>query len=118
VAALGVDVLAIVEQPHRGVVERRYADSFYLARVLGAQLGHLDVVLRGAAVLLARRPEDSGRPHWDGGLPGLLSDGAGLYVEREDAARLGLSDDDLLDGVLPVDGSPKPWGTYHAVWFL
>jgi hypothetical protein len=117
VPAIGVRVLALVERPYRGLLERAYADSFYLARVLAAQLGPLDVVLRGEAVLLARRP-DPVAPHWDGDLPALVAGGLSLYVERTDAARLGLAEDDLIDGAEPVDGSPKPWGDYHAVWFL
>jgi hypothetical protein len=119
-------VLAVIEDPYRGVIERRYADCFYLARVLGAQLGRLDVVLRGDAVLLASTEGDvatagivtAGSERWDGDLANVIKDDAGLYVDRQDAAQLGITEAQLIDGARMVDGSPRPWAQYSAVWFL
>lgn len=113
-AAIGHHALVVVDRPYRGVLERAYADCFYLIRVLRAQLGAIDLVLRGEAVLLAAR---SGG--WDGGLPALLGDGVAVVVERDDAELFGLAATDLLDGVRVTPPAPRPeWSAYDHVWFV
>lgn len=115
-----VHVLGIVEQPYRGSTERAYVDCFYLARVLNAQLGDLDVLLRGEAVLTAvanggADPE----PDPTAALRGLVDDGVDVHVDGDDARRLGVAPSTLLAGVAVTPGSHTGhWHEYDAVWFL
>lgn len=113
-------VLGVVEAPYRGALERGYADCFYLARVLAAQLGGLDLLLRGEAVLLARAARatrDEGR--WDPDLAAYARDTGRVLVDADAVARLGLDPADLLPEVRPVPaGGTAEWLRYPAVWFL
>lgn len=117
-----VPVLGVLEQPFRGGVERAYADVFFLTRVLRAQLGGLDLLLRGAAVLTAQRPEDGadddGTPA--AGLRAVVGDGVGVLVQTEDLSRFSLTPRDLVDGVRPVTATEATaaWSQYESVWFL
>jgi hypothetical protein len=121
-----VPVLGVLEQPFRGGVERAYADIFFLVRVLRAQLGGLDLLLRGAAVLTARRPEDgtedgtepAGTPA--AGLRAVVGDGVGVLVQTEDLSRFSLTPGELVDGVQPVTAAEATaaWSRYESVWFL
>ena len=122
-----VRVLGIVDQPYRGVVERSYADCLYLARVLNAQLGDLDLLLRGEAVFIATRTALEGE-QVDGeagtslaaGLRDLLTDGVDVRADADDLQRLGVPVDALVDGVraAPAEETTQRWPHYDAVWFL
>jgi hypothetical protein len=112
-------VLAVVEAPFRGTLERGYADSFYLTRILGLQMGAVDVLLRGEAVLLARAASPDTHDRWDPGLSTLLDDGSQVLVDAADSRRFGLGPDALVPGVVPVDdGGVARWARYDAIWFL
>ncbi|WP_369137436.1 DsrE family protein [Modestobacter versicolor] len=113
-----VAVLGVVEQPYRGSTERAYVDCFYLARVLNAQLGDLDLLLRGEAVLVALQGEG---PAADptAALQHLLDDGVDVLLDGDDLDRLGLDRADLLAGVQVTSGEhARSWHQYQAVWFL
>lgn len=113
-----VAVLGVVEQPYRGTTERAYVDCFYLARVLNAQLGDLDLLLRGEAVLVALR---SGAPAGEptAALQHLLDDGVDVLLDGDDLARLGLQGAELLPGVRTTGREQvRSWHQYRAVWFL
>lgn len=108
--------LAVLDHPYRGVLERGYADPLYLVRVLAAQLGRVDLVLRGEAVLLAAAGAAGG---WDGGLPHVVAQGIPVLAEGSDLARLGVPPGSLAAGVLTTPPTPPPrWSAYDHVWFL
>lgn|GEM_PF-6807900 len=134
--------LAIVENGHRGAVETQFADVFYLVRELNRQLGQLDVLLRGAAVVCALRPPEA---HGGGDGPGagptpasrlalgsgviplpdvaasvedLLDDGMAVAVDREDLAAIAVPAGRLISGVAVTHGDPARWLDYDGVWFL
>lgn len=113
-----MSVLGIVEQPYRGSIERAYVDCFYLARVLNAQLGALDLLLRGEAALVALQGEGpAGDP--TAALGHLLDDGVGVLLDGRDLARLGLDRADLIAGVqVASEEHVRSWHQYQAVWFL
>ena len=112
-----VAVLGVVEQPYRGSTERAYVDCFYLARVLNAQLGDLDLLLRGEAVLVALRGDRPTDP--TAALQHLLDDGVDVLLDGGDLARLGLDQVDLIAGVRVTSGEHvRSWHQYQAVWFL
>ena len=114
--------LAIIEQPYRGSTERGYADCFYLARVLNAQLGNLAVLLRGEGVLAAIGDVSAVGPPPaapTAALQDLIADGMDVHLAGEDLERLGLGRADLLPGVRVAVGPPaRTWHQYQAVWFL
>ncbi|QCB92294.1 hypothetical protein [Cellulomonas shaoxiangyii] len=108
-------VLAVVDAPYRGTVERGYADCFYLSFVLGAQLGGLTLLLRGEAVLLGHEPADGVEPL---DLDGLRAAGVRVLVSRADRDALGLAADPLRPGVETVDDDGRLWAAHDAVWFV
>lgn len=112
----------VVEDAYRGTVERGYADCFYLARVLSAQLDGLEVYLRGPAATLALAapggaPGES-EDHLGENLRGLVASGVRVMVCQGDLAARSRSPHRLLTGVELVDG-PRcvaSWADYDAVW--
>jgi intracellular sulfur oxidation DsrE/DsrF family protein len=130
-------VLAIIENGHRGGVETQYADVFYLARELNRQVGRLDVLLRGPAVTCAldavkpaaldadarliRVGSTQARlPDVGASIRRLLGDGMAVAVDGADLAALGLGADRLIDGVTVTAGvaDAAGWLNYDGVWFL
>ena len=124
--------LAIVERAYRGALEVQFADTLYCAALFHAQLGGLDLLLRGAAVTYAlpappppvltigRRRVDTltdPRP----GLTGLLEAGVRVWVEERDLRAHGFSADrPLLPGVRTVAPGELAtrWPDYSTVFFL
>lgn len=112
-------VLAVVDAPFRGTVERGYADCFYLAFVLGAQLGGLTLLLRGEAALLGHAAPDGATDAPELlDLEALGSAGVQVLVARGDRDALGLAADALRPGAGLVDDDGHLWARYDAVWFL
>ncbi len=109
----GPEVLAVVDAPFRGTVERGYADCFHLAAVLAAQLGGLTLLLRGPAAALARPPAPGAYPL---DVERLRAAGVRLRVDAASLAALGAGRADVRPGVDLDLGTP--WDAFDDVWFV
>jgi hypothetical protein len=134
---MATQVLAIIENGHRGGVETQFADVFYLVRELNRQVGRIDVLLRGPAVICALnavKPDGAARadrevrigpavaplPDPPASIRALLGDGMSVVVDGGDLAALGLGVERLVAGVTVTDGEADAadWLDYDGVWFL
>ncbi|MGW7272427.1 hypothetical protein ACWGH5_18100 [Streptomyces sp. NPDC054864] len=122
--------LAIVERAYRGAVEVSYFDALYLGIEIHRQLG-LDVLLRGEAVgyAVAAAPappikiggrvlETLDAPRDD--LLRLRDQGAGIWVEEDGLAALGIGPERLIEGVRCVAPAElaRHWPEYDRVFYL
>lgn len=122
--------LAIVERAYRGAVEVSYFDALYLGIEIHRQLG-LDVLLRGEAVGYALAA-DAAAPIRIGGhllttldaprddLRRLRDAGAGVWVEEDALAALGIGRHRLIDGVrsaAPGELAAR-WPEYDRIFYL
>ncbi len=117
-------VLAIVER-HPGDGGGIFADPVDFCVGLRTGLGAVDMVLCGPAVMCALGLSPSG----DGSgalldsarrVRTLLRTGSRVWVDRDDLAASGHTDDALLDGVVTADIAElaTSWHEYDKVWFL
>jgi hypothetical protein len=124
--------LAIVERAYRGALEVQFADALYCAALFHAQLGGLDLLLRGAAVTYAlpavpvpaltigrRIVGTLNDPR--AGLAALAGAGVHIWVEERDLRAHGVpADRPLMPGartVAPGELATR-WPDYSGVFFL
>lgn len=127
----------IVDRAYRGSAESQFFDAFYGVLNLSAQVGDVQVVLRGNAVTAALDPEAGGIPDGGGYLsPGgagpdalpdprgpvraMLAAGITTYADEPSLRAFCLDADALLPGVTCLDttGLAASWAEYDGVWFL
>src|SRR5262249_4066142 len=108
--------LAIVERAYRGTIEEQYG-HIVAAAVAFCRVGcPTDLLLRGNAVLYARRDQPrmtltlgdvtvDTLPHFESALAALAREGASVYAARDDCRRLAVDLDRLVAGVIHVDAA-------------
>lgn len=130
-APRGTRALAVVERAYRGAVEQQYAHVLWLALSLHHRMGGMGVLLRGPAVLYARRGQaapalDVGRarlgslPRYEAAVRDLLAAGAPVYVDAASRRAAGLDEAALLDGVEDVERErvAAVFAAYDRIWYL
>src|SRR5688572_32902146 len=102
--------LAIVDRGYRGSIEAQFFDALYGVRMFAAQLGGIDLLLRGTSVTAALRPAGdvprvtlgsepvalSADPR--AAISGLTENGTAVYVDAGSLADLGLGPEAVLPG--------------------
>ncbi len=122
--------LAIVERAYRGTLEEQYAHILWICWSLRKFGGEIDVLLRGNAVLYARRDQDRpelaigevaipGLPDYLESVEGLLKDGSAVFAAGGDLDRLHLEPGQLHPGVHPVEASELAdlFSAYDMIWY-
>jgi hypothetical protein len=124
--------LAIVDRGYRGSIEAQFFDALYGVRMFAAQLGGIDLLLRGTSVTAALRPAGdvprvtlgsepvalSADPR--AAISGLTENGTAVYVDAGSLADLGLGPEAVLPGCAVLDTTELAvrWPGYEQVWFL
>jgi hypothetical protein len=127
----GAALLVVIERGYRGSVEVQFSDLLYVCRGLHAQLGGVDLVLRGSAVSFAvdAKPVPPVRigtqlldatPDPRRSLRELLAAGVNAWVDEADLTRCGFTVNRLISGVVTGDTVElaASWPEYQGVWFL
>jgi hypothetical protein len=105
--------LIIVERAFRGAVREQYGHIVWLARIMREMGARCSLLLRGNAVLYARRDQarlglDLGRtrvdhlPHYESAIELLLARGVEVYADADALTRL-CPDAPLVAGVITAD---------------
>jgi hypothetical protein len=127
-----VTCLAILDRGYRGSVEAQFFDALYGVRMFAAQLGGIDLLLRGTSVTAALRPTGDVPRVRLGSEPvalsadprvainGLAEKGIAVYVDAASLADLGVGADSVLPGCAVLDTTELAvrWDGYEQVWFL
>jgi predicted peroxiredoxin len=122
--------LAIVERAYRGSLEEQYGHIVWLSRVMKAMDTDHALLLKGDAVLYARKDQPrialtigdltvSDLSHYESCIQQLLAQGVNIHIWQPDMQRLGLSPALLVEGVKPLEalGMPTLIHRYDCVWY-
>ena len=123
-------MLAIVERAYRGAIEEQYAHILWLTHALRKMQGEVSLLLRGNAVLYARRGqlrpglaigglEVDHLPDYGSALEALLADGVAVYALADDLRRLGVEARGLVPGVEQVElsGMARLCDRHGRIWY-
>lgn len=124
--------LAILDRGYRGSLEAQFFDAFYGVRMFAAQLGGIDLLLRGTSVTAALRPAGDVPRVTLGSEPvalsadpraavtGLIEQGTTVYVDVASLADLGVGRESVLPECMVLDTTELAvrWPGYEQVWFL
>jgi hypothetical protein len=123
-------MLTIVERAYRGTLEEQYGHILWLTHALRKMQGEVTVLLRGDAVLYARRSQPRTTltiggllvehlPHYETALGELVGDGVAIYVFADDRVRLRLGPGDLMGGVEEIDsaGLAALCDRHGSIWY-
>lgn len=122
--------LAIVERAYRGSLEEQYGHIVWLSRVMKAMDADHALLLKGDAAMYARKDQPrmtltigdlpvSDLSHYESATRQLLAQGVNVYIWQPDVQRLGLSPEQLVEGVQLLDptGMPALIHRHDCVWY-
>ncbi len=121
--------LNIIEAAYRATLEEQDDTIVWLSHAMKGAGADLDVLLRGNAVNYAVKVQDasglrmgdwtqSQPPRLADDVGGLIGKGVAVYIVADDVAERGLSDGELIDGLMPVSRAEVAGllGNYDQVW--
>lgn len=121
--------LQVVRSAYRCTVEEQDDPAVWIARAMKKSGAELGVLLRENAVSYALEGQDASGlrfgdrsqtapPRLGDDLAALASEGAAVYVVREDLVERGISESALVPGMRPVGRSEIPgvFAEYDQVW--
>jgi sulfur relay (sulfurtransferase) DsrF/TusC family protein len=121
--------LAVIERAYRGTLEEQYSHILWICLSLKKMGGQIGVLLRGNAVLYARRDQQQlsltisdlpvALPDYETSVTGLIDAGTLVYVISANLDQLGLTPDDLCPGVEPIDAADlaQLCSTFDVIWY-
>ena len=121
--------LNIIEAAYRATLEEQDDTIVWITHAMKGAGADLDVLLRGNAVNYAVKVQDasglslgdwtqSQPPRLADDVGGLIGKGVAVYIVADDVAERGLTEGELIDGVMPVSRADVAGllGNYDQVW--
>jgi hypothetical protein len=121
--------LSIIESAYRATLEEQDDTIVWITRAIKGAGADIDILLRGNAVNYGVKTQDASGlafgewrqtqpPRMAEDLSGAIAKGIAVFIVSEDLAARGLTQDDLIDGLQPVDrnGLVRLLAGYDHVW--